>query len=89
MDDPRDAAITMLRNELMLWQSLKDPMTLHRNLLAGFPARLNSGLYMHLAGQHIWDNHTSVRALLAHIRAVYATVLSETDLNSIDSLLEE
>lgn len=39
-------------DELEQWSKLKDPVTLHRNLLAGIPARLSHEQLVHLLGEH-------------------------------------
>jgi hypothetical protein len=40
-----------LKNELSEWEKLKDPNTLHVNLLRGFPARLTKDQLDHLKGK--------------------------------------
>ncbi len=42
----RDAAL------LADWEKLKDPVTLHQNLLRGFPAQLTPDMLKHLLGEH-------------------------------------
>ena len=39
-----------LRAELAEWHKLRDPVSLHVNLLRGVPARLDAALYLHLGG---------------------------------------
>ena len=48
-----DAAIlevAALRKELEEWRKLRDPVTLHANLLRGLPAKLDRATFLHLAG---------------------------------------
>lgn len=44
------AELAALRKELEEWRKLRDPVTLHVNLLRGFPAKLDRATFLHLAG---------------------------------------
>lgn len=42
--------VIRLKAELSEWEKLRDPATLHANLLRGLPAQLDSATFLHLAG---------------------------------------
>jgi hypothetical protein len=46
----KDAEIDRLRGELVEWNKLRNPATLHANLLRGIPCRLDRATFLHLAG---------------------------------------
>jgi hypothetical protein len=44
------AEIERLRAEVVEWEKLRNPVTLHANLLRGIPCRLDRATFLHLAG---------------------------------------
>jgi hypothetical protein len=44
------AALGVALDELDEWRKLRDPVTLHVNLLRGLPAKLDRTTFLHLAG---------------------------------------
>ena len=49
----QERAIDRLRAAVAEWEKLRDPTTLHHNLLRGFPARLSRDALLHLAGDDV------------------------------------
>ena len=48
---PADSArVADALTELMEWRKLRDPTTLHANLLRGMPAQLSRATFLHCAG---------------------------------------
>lgn len=82
----RNAAV----DELIKWRKLRDPETLHANLLRGLPAQLSRATFLHLAGDHEAaqyhaamagyrpHEHAQRGADVAQIEAALAAVLAAT-----------
>lgn len=63
------AEIERLQDELAEWRKLRDPATLHVNLLRGVPAQLPRDLYLHLGGvNEIREEMDAARSALQHER---------------------
>jgi hypothetical protein len=67
-----------LRAELAEWRTLRDPVSLHVNLLRGLPARLDAALYLHLGG-HDQAKDAAVSKERNLLRGFFREALADKD----------